>query len=141
TAAGGCSASWLQPAISRAAAASQAWRRIMPGSAQDPAAAVIDEPAVEAGDAEFDIVAYRGEALAFLDQVPDVAGVAVGEDRRCPAISPADRPVLLRGQIAALADVVEIGDGDVGQIRHMGDLMPEPAGDLAEHPVLRADAR
>ena len=35
--------------------------------AQDAATAVIDHPAVEARDAEFDIVADRGEALAFLD--------------------------------------------------------------------------
>src|SRR5690606_35159287 len=38
---------------------------------QHAAVAVIDVPAVEAGNAEFNIVAEPGKALAIFDQIPD----------------------------------------------------------------------
>src|SRR5262245_17606433 len=85
-----------------------------PGSAQDAAGAVVDEPAVETGDAEFDVVAHARQPHAVLDQVPHGALMAVGHLGRRPAIAAGDRiVVLVVRQIAVLVDAVDVPDEQI----------------------------
>src|SRR5690606_20580904 len=103
-------------------------------------AAVIDHPAIEARDAELDIVADRRKTLPFLDQIPDGAVVTGGQRDGSAAIAPPDRPIVAGGKVAMLMDAGEVGYGHLRQVRHIAYLMIEPLGDLAAHPGLRADA-
>src|SRR5690606_28935468 len=119
--------------------ASAALRPFMKGrcSAYRAAAAAIDMPAVEAGDAEFDIAAETGEAHRPLDQIPDVAVHAVRQGDPGMAIAPVDRPLVYGlGQMPRLADAVEVDDLDLRQVRHVANLIAETVGDAAEHGVL-----
>jgi hypothetical protein len=72
--------------------------------------------------------------LAFLDQIPDGAVVAIRQRHGGAAIATADRPVVARRQIAMLVDAPKISDRDIGQVRHMPYLMAKAAGDLVQHP-------
>ncbi|TIW41652.1 MAG: hypothetical protein E5V72_21320 [Mesorhizobium sp.] len=66
--------------------------------------------------------------------------MAVGQADGGAAIATADRPGFIGWQIAVLVDPLEIGDLDIGQIRHVAHLVGEAAGDLVQHPGLTANA-
>src|SRR5690606_8594186 len=98
------------------------------GRAQNPAAAVIDVPAVEAGDAELDVAADAGKAGRPLDHIPHVVAAPVAHIGPGVAVTPVDGALVIYLRLVKrLADALEIGDGDIGQVRHMSHLMAEAA--------------
>src|SRR5690606_20794788 len=108
-------------------------------SAKDAAGSVVDIPAVEAENAELDIVADAGKALAVLNQVPDGAVLTVGKACRRRAVAPLNGAVLGRRLVTGQPRAVEVDNADVWKIGHMGDLMPEAVLDGSAHAAVAAD--
>src|SRR5690606_35936942 len=98
-------------------------------SSKNAAIAVVDVPAVEAGNAEFDIVADRSKALAIFDQIPDGTCVAIRKRYAGGAVAALDGAVRSSRLIACETRVMEADDIHIRQVGHMGDLMPEAIGD------------
>src|SRR5690606_16572331 len=97
------------------------------------ATSAIDVPAIEAGDAEFDIAALARKSHRAFDQVPDVTLVAVGKIDLGVAVATLDRPLGCLRLEPAFGDPVEIDDLDLRQVRHMRHLVAEVARNFVQH--------
>src|SRR5690606_30360562 len=110
-------------------------------STKGEAAPTINMPAIETGDAEFDIAALAGKAHRTFDQIPDVTRMTVGKSSLCVAVTSLDRPFLALGVKPALHDAVELNDLDLWQVRYIGYLIAEAMGDLVQNRCAAANAR